>query len=128
MRRLAVIFAAAMILLPIRLFAQEPIQLVGLLELSGAGASVGKNMKDGLELAVKEINASGGVLGRKLEVTVFDTQTNPSIAKALVQRAIDMDAYAVIGPIFSGSMIVSMLLRSIRGDTARARSTSVAWM
>jgi branched-chain amino acid transport system substrate-binding protein len=86
----------------------QPIPIVGLLELSGAGASVGNNMKNGMELAVKEINASGGVLGRKLEVTVLDTQTNPSVAKALVQKAIDMNAYAVVGPIFSGSMIVSM--------------------
>ena len=44
----------------------QPIPIVGLLELSGAGASVGNNMKNGMELAVKEINASGGVLGRKL--------------------------------------------------------------
>jgi len=86
----------------------QPIPIVGLLELSGAGASVGNNMKNGMELAVKEINASGGVLGRKLEVTVLDTQTNPSVAKALAQKAIDMNAYAVVGPIFSGSMIVSM--------------------
>ena len=86
----------------------QPIPIVGLLELSGAGASVGNNMKNGMELAVKEINASGGVLGRRLEVTVLDTQTNPSVAKALVQKAIDMNAYAVVGPIFSGSMIVSM--------------------
>jgi len=86
----------------------QPIPIVGLLELSGAGASVGNNMKNGMDLAVKEINASGGVLGRKLEVTVLDTQTNPSVAKALAQKAIDMNAYAVVGPIFSGSITVSM--------------------
>jgi branched-chain amino acid transport system substrate-binding protein len=86
----------------------QPIPIVGQLELSGAGASVGNNMKNGMELAVKELNASGGVLGRKLEVTVLDTQTNPSVAKALAQKAIDMNAYAVVGPIFSGSVIVSM--------------------
>jgi len=86
----------------------QPITIVGLLELSGAGASVGNNMKSGMDLAVKEINAKGGVLGRKLEVTVLDTQTNPSVAKALAQKAIDMNAYAIVGPIFSGSVIVSM--------------------
>jgi len=60
-----------------------------------------------MDLAVREINAAGGVLGRKLEVTTLDTQTNPSVAKALAQKAIDMNAYAVVGPIFSGSIIVS---------------------
>jgi branched-chain amino acid transport system substrate-binding protein len=108
MRGLWVVFAAFVLLLATPGLAQQPIPIVGLLELSGAGASVGSNMKDGLELAAKEINASGGVLGRKLEVTIFDTQTNPSVAKALAQRAIDMNAYAVVGPIFSGSIIVSM--------------------
>ena len=94
----------------------QPIPIVGLIELSGAGASVGTNMKDGMELAVKEINASGGVLGRKIELTVLDTQTSASVAKGLAQRAIDMNAYAVVGPIFSGSVIVSM------NETKRPRS------
>ena len=88
--------------------AAQPIQIVNLLELSGAGASVGTNLKNGAELAVKEINAAGGILGRKIELTTLDTQTNPGVAKALAQKAVDMDAYAVIGPIFSGSITVSM--------------------
>ena len=86
----------------------QPIQIVNLLELSGAGATVGTNMKNGVELAIKEINASGGVLGRKIEITTMDTQTNPGVAKGLAQKAVDMDVYAVIGPIYSGSIAVSM--------------------
>ena len=86
----------------------QPIQIVNLLELSGAGATVGTNMKNGVELAIKEINASGGVLGRKIEITTMDTQTNPGVAKGLAQKAVDMDVYAVIGPIYSGSIVVSM--------------------
>jgi branched-chain amino acid transport system substrate-binding protein len=93
---------------PVVVFAEEePIKLINLLELSGAIASAGTNYRDGVNLAVKEINASGGVLGRKFEVTTLDTQSSPGIAKALAQKAIDMDAFAVIGPISSGSMIVS---------------------
>lgn len=86
----------------------QPIQIVNLLELSGAGATVGTNMKNGVELAIKEINASGGILGRKIEITTMDTQTNPGVAKGLAQKAVDMEAYAVIGPIYSGSIAVSM--------------------
>jgi len=99
--------AALAVAAPVSVLAQ-PIQIVNLLELSGAGAPVGSNMKNGVELAVKEINAAGGILGRKIELTTLDTQTNPSIAKALAQKAVDMSAYAVIGPIFSGSITVSM--------------------
>ena len=85
----------------------EPIKLVNLLEESGAIASAGINYRDGVLLAVKEINAAGGVLGRKFDVTTFDSQSNPGVSKALVQKAVDMGAFAVIGPTFSGSMVVS---------------------
>ena len=85
----------------------QPILLVNLLELSGPIASAGTNYRNGVELAVKEINAAGGVLGRKFEVTTLDTQSNPGVSKALAQRAVDMGAFAVIGPTFSGAMVVS---------------------
>ena len=87
--------------------AAQPIQIVNLLELSGAGASVGTNLKNGAELAVKEINAAGGILGRKLEVVNMDTQTNPGVAKALVVKAIDDGAFAIFGPVFTGSILIS---------------------
>jgi branched-chain amino acid transport system substrate-binding protein len=61
-----------------------------------------------VKLAVKEINASGGILGRKVEYTSLDTQSQPQVAKALAQKAIDQGAYVVMGPVFSGSILVSM--------------------
>jgi branched-chain amino acid transport system substrate-binding protein len=94
--------------LPALAAAQQPILLVNLLELSGPIASAGTNYRNGVELAVKEINAAGGVLGRKFEVTTLDTQSNPGVSKALAQKAIDMGAFAVVGPTFSGAMVVSM--------------------
>lgn len=109
MLRLTTMFATlALAAAPSMLWAQsEPIKLVNLLELSGPIASAGINYRDGVELAVKEINASGGVLGRKFEVTTLDTQSNPGVSKALAQKAVDMGAFAVIGPTFSGAMVVS---------------------
>ena len=91
------------------LFAQtEPVKIFGLVELSGTGTTSGTNFNDGVKLAVKEINASGGILGRKIDYTASDTQTNPGVAKALAQKAVDSGAYVVMGPVFSGSIIVSM--------------------
>jgi branched-chain amino acid transport system substrate-binding protein len=87
---------------------QAPIKLASLVELSGTGATAGTNFKNGIELAVKEINAAGGILGRKIENTVMDTQSNPGVAKGLAQKAVDMDVFAVFGPVFSGSILVSM--------------------
>jgi branched-chain amino acid transport system substrate-binding protein len=91
------------------LFAQgQPIKIYGLVELSGTGATSGTNFNDGVKLAVKEINAGGGILGRKVEYTANDTQSQPQVAKALAVKAIDDGAYVVMGPVFSGSILVSM--------------------
>ena len=91
------------------LFAQtEPIRIVGLVELSGTGTTSGTNFDNGVKLAVKEINAAGGILGRKIEYSSNDTQSQPNIAKGLAQKAVDQNAYVVMGPVFSGSIMVSM--------------------
>ncbi len=89
-------------------FAQETIKLVNLLELSGAIASAGTQYRNGVELAVQEINQAGGVLGRKFETTTLDSQSNPGVSKALATKAADMGVFAVVGPTLSGSMVVSM--------------------
>ena len=90
-------------------FAQQaPVRIVGLVELSGTGATSGTNFDNGVKLAVKEINATGGILGRKVEYTSSDTQSAPQTAKALAQKAVDESAYVVMGPVFSGSILVSM--------------------
>lgn len=86
----------------------QTIKIANIVELSGAGATSGTNFKDGVELAVKEINAAGGILGHKIETTTSDTQSNPGVAKGLAQKAIDDDVFAVFGPVFSGSIMVSM--------------------
>ena len=91
--------------------AQKTIKLALLQELSGAGATAGTNAKNGAMLAIKEINEAGGILGKKIDATVSDTQSNPGVAKGLATKAVDDDVFAVIGPTFSGSIMVSMRAR-----------------
>ena len=86
----------------------QPIKIANIVELSGAGTTSGTNFKNGVELAVKEINAAGGILGHKIESSSADTQSNPGVAKGLTQKAIDDGVFAVFGPVFSGSILVSM--------------------
>ncbi len=88
--------------------AADVVKIATLVELSGAGATSGTNFKNGIELAVREINAAGGILGRKIETSISDTQSNPGVAKGLAQKAVDDDVFAVFGPVFSGSIMVSM--------------------
>jgi branched-chain amino acid transport system substrate-binding protein len=110
--------ALALTAAPILATAQ-PVPIVGLVELSGGGATVGTNFDNAIKMGVKEINAAGGLLGRKIEYTSYDTQTNPGVSKALAAKAIDQGAYVVMGPVFSGSIVVSM------GETRRAEITNV---
>jgi branched-chain amino acid transport system substrate-binding protein len=88
--------------------AQEKLKLTNVVELSGAGATAGTNWKNGIDLAVADINAKGGILGRQIEIVHYDTQTNPGNTRAAVQRAIDEGTYAVLGPVFSGPIGASM--------------------
>ncbi len=101
-------FAVAACLLSFSVNAQQTVKIAGIVELSGTGTTAGTNFKNGMELAVKEINAAGGILGRRIDLENNDTQSNPAIAKALTVKAIDNDVYVVMGPVFSGSIIVSM--------------------
>lgn len=99
-------------------FAQSgPIKLADVAEFSGGGATVGTNWKNGIDLAIEEINSKGGVLGRKLEVTHADSQSNPGIARAQVQKALDAEPYVLLGPGYSGSVKVTAPLAAEAGIT-----------
>mgnify|MGYP001139689427 CR=1 FL=1 len=74
--------------------AQQTVNMPIVMELSGAGAVSGTNFRDGAVLAIEEINAKGGILKRKINAPQSDTQSNPGISRAQVQKAIDSDPYA----------------------------------
>ena len=101
---LKIIAACAMMTGASGLFAQDAIKAANIVELSGGGATAGTNFENGIELAVKEINASGGILGRTIQTTTADTQSNPCVAKGLTQKAIDNDVFG------SGGVMVTSLL------------------
>jgi branched-chain amino acid transport system substrate-binding protein len=88
--------------------AQDTAKFANVIELSGAGATVGTIWKNAVELAVKEINAQGGILGKRIAVAHYDSQSNPGIAKAMATKAVDENPYVILGPIFSGSVMVNM--------------------
>ncbi|UFZ03992.1 ABC transporter substrate-binding protein [Bradyrhizobium ontarionense] len=94
-----------------------PIKIANVAELSGGGATVGNNWKNGIDLAVEEINAKGGILGRKIEVSHADSQSNPGVARAQVQKALDGEPYVLLGPGYSGSVKVTAPLAAEAGIT-----------
>ncbi len=80
--------ATALTLVPAQ--AQDTMKLGVVTVLSGQSAKAGESIVRGLSVAVDEINAKGGVLGKKLELVVRDDESNPAkgavAARELVQR------------------------------------------
>ena len=90
--------------------AQNSVYMPAILELSGTGAVSGTNFRDGMILAVEEINAKVGILGKKIEMPLLDTQSEAGIARLQVQKVLDNKPYVILGPVFSGSVLTSMVL------------------
>src|SRR3974377_2199618 len=90
--------------------AQSTVYIPAILELSGAGAVSGTNFRDGMLLAIDEINAKGGILGKKIDTPLLDTQSEAAISRAQVQKVLDNNPYVILGPVFSGSVLVDMAL------------------
>ncbi|HUI16485.1 MAG TPA: ABC transporter substrate-binding protein [Alphaproteobacteria bacterium] len=107
---LATLLAAGAALAPAAARAQATVYIPCVIELSGAGAVSGTNFRDGIILAEEEINAKGGILGRKIETPFLDTQSDAGISRAQIQKVLDNKPYVVLGPVFSGSVVVDMKL------------------
>jgi branched-chain amino acid transport system substrate-binding protein len=110
MKKMLLAAALASALVTGALAQDKPVSFAFIGELSGAGAVSSTNFRDGALMAIEEINAKGGILGRKVELKQYDTQTNPGTARSQMQKAIDEEPYVVLGPIFSGIVKVSMML------------------
>ena len=77
------------------------IKLGAVISETGVAASFGEMSRKGIELAVEEINAGGGVDGRAVEVEFEDDQTNPTTALSAFQKLVSVDGVsAVIGSNF----------------------------
>ena len=97
------------------LLAQDTIKIPNIIELSGAGATVGTNWKNGSIMAVEEINAAGGILGKKIVLEFVDTASDPGKARAAIQRALDDKPVAIFGPIYSGSVSATLQMTNEAG-------------
>lgn len=73
--------------------------------LTGQYASFGKQLKDGAELAVADINAAGGVLGKKIKLEIGDDACDPKQARAVAEKMAGAKVPFVAGHFCSSSSI-----------------------
>src|SRR6266446_562445 len=88
--------------------ANEPIRIGYLPALTGPSSSTGIGINRGTLLAVEEINAAGGIDGRKIELIVRDTQSDPTKAVNAVAELTQRQKVAIIfGPLNSGEALAA---------------------
>jgi branched-chain amino acid transport system substrate-binding protein len=93
--------ALALGALPLR--ADDAIRVGEYGSLTGKDASFGQSAHKGILMAVEEVNAAGGILGRKLELVTEDNQTLPGQSATAAKKLISRDkVIALIGEVSSG--------------------------
>ena len=97
--------AAVWAVAPAEVAAVEPIKIGAVLPFSGGVELYGEQARLGLELAMEDINAAGGILGRPVAVVFRDDGTRPYMATEAARKAVDEDGVlAVVGPITSQNL------------------------
>ena len=94
------VLAAIAVLVTTPALAQESIKIGFFAPITGPAAADGASAQHAVELAVKEVNAAGGIKGKKVELIVYDDRLNPQEAVAIANKLIEKDQ--VIG-VVSGS-------------------------
>ena len=112
MKKLACVFAAVALLAVVMSgcggsqASTDSIKIGADLEMTGNNATFGKSASNGVALAIKQVNAKGGVLGKQLTLVVADNKSEAAEAANAMQKLITQDkVVAVIAPIASSSVI-----------------------
>ena len=127
MKRLKLVAALAVAFAAGQVHAQGagPIKIGVVTPLTGTYAGIGQQVKWGIDLAIKEINDKGGVLGRKLEAVYEDEEANPNVA---VQKAEKLFQVAKVdfltGTVNSGS---TLAVGQVAERNQRLASTTVSF-
>jgi len=102
LRPLSGAVAAAAALSASNVFSQETIKIGEYASLTGKEAAFGQSSHKGTLLAVEEVNAAGGVLGRKLELITEDNQSKQGESATIVKKLISRDkVVGILGEVAS---------------------------
>jgi branched-chain amino acid transport system substrate-binding protein len=86
--------------------AADPIRIGVVTPLSGTYAGIGQQVRWGLELAAKEVNAAGGIMGRQVELSFEDEEANPSVAVQKAEKLFQVGKVDFLtGTVSSGSTL-----------------------
>ena len=108
-------------------YSGKTIKLGAILSITGAGGVYGPQSRDGMNLAVKQINSSGGVNGAQIALTINDDASDKAqsaqVAQKLIQEEQDL---ALLGPTLSNSAVaVHPLAESLKTPILAVSTTGI---
>ncbi|MFG1420746.1 ABC transporter substrate-binding protein [Roseixanthobacter liquoris] len=92
--------------------------------LTGAFAASGNFVADGAKLAAEEINAKGGVLGKKLNLIIEDNKSNPTEAAAVAEKLIVRDKVPVMLGAWGSSLTLAVMPKLMQYNVPMVVETS----
>ncbi|MHB1096428.1 MAG: branched-chain amino acid ABC transporter substrate-binding protein [Gemmatimonadaceae bacterium] len=82
----------------------QPIRIAAVAPITGSQGDVGRDLLNGIQLAADQLNASGGVLGRRIELVMTDDAADPKQAMAVAQKLLaDASIVGIVGHMNSGT-------------------------
>jgi branched-chain amino acid transport system substrate-binding protein len=96
LRIISITLAAAAMLFTGLAAAQQPIKVGMSMPQTGSLGAGGKAALLALQMWVEDVNAKGGLLGRKVEFIVYDDQTNPALTPGIYTKLLDVDKVDLI--------------------------------
>jgi len=97
------------LVLAIPALASESIKIGAVLSVTGPASFLGEPEKNTLMMLEEQINAAGGILGKQLELVIYDDETNVNKAVLAADKLIKKDrVVAVLGPTVSGNTLAIM--------------------
>ena len=124
---LATAVASAALGLPVPALAQDAsvIRIGVVTPLSGTYAGIGQQVKWGLDLAAAQLNAGGGILGRKVELIYEDEEANPAVAVQKAEKLFQVSKVDFLtGTVNSGS---TLAVGQVAERNARLIATTVSF-
>ncbi len=101
--------------------AGEPIKLGAIIPLTGPSAATGQDMKNGYELAKKQVNAAGGINGRPLDVVYEDDKNDPATAVASFNKLVNNDKVEVMMGGLASNITAALI------EPAKQAKPNMAW-
>jgi branched-chain amino acid transport system substrate-binding protein len=90
-RAIAAMLGALLLAVPAAVLAQQPLKIGFGMSLTGPLAGNGKAALIAMEIWRDDVNAKGGILGRKVEFVYYDDQTNPATVPSIYAKLLDVD-------------------------------------